>query len=84
MKSTMFKRGALVKFWQEHPDEPMSTTTNELSEKAYRQLRGQTLPHVIRTEEEYQRLTNELAGLDDRENPSPGRKRTCRTVDLVN
>jgi hypothetical protein len=44
----------------------MSTTTIELNEKAYRQLLGRTLPHVIRTEEEYERLTNELVRLDER------------------
>ncbi len=49
----------------------MSTTTIELNEKTYRQLLGQTLPHVIRTEQEYERLTKELVCLDDRENPSP-------------
>jgi len=34
----------------------MSTTTIELNEKTYRQLLGRTLPHVIRTEEECERL----------------------------
>jgi len=46
--------------------ETMSTTTMELNEKAYRQLLGRTLPHVIRTEEEYERLTNELVRFDER------------------
>lgn len=49
----------------------MSSTTIELNEKAYRQLLGRTLSHVIRTEEEYERLTSELVRLDERENPSP-------------
>lgn len=48
----------------------MSTTTIELNEKTYRQLLGRTLPHVIRTEEEYERLTNELMRLDEREDLS--------------
>jgi HTH-type transcriptional regulator/antitoxin HigA len=44
----------------------MSTTTIELNEKTYGQLLGRTLPHVIRTEEECERLTNELMRLDER------------------
>ena len=49
----------------------MSTTTIDLNEKAYRQLLGRTLPHVIRTDEECERLTNELERLDERERLSP-------------
>jgi len=48
----------------------MSTTTIELNEKTYGQLLGRTLPHVIRTEEECERLTNELMRLDEREDLS--------------
>jgi HTH-type transcriptional regulator/antitoxin HigA len=49
----------------------MSTTTVDLNEKAYRQLLGRTLPHVIRTDEECERLTNELERLDERGRLSP-------------
>jgi HTH-type transcriptional regulator/antitoxin HigA len=42
-----------------------------LNEKAYRQLLGLTLPHVIHTEEECDRLTKELERLDERVNLSP-------------
>jgi HTH-type transcriptional regulator / antitoxin HigA len=49
----------------------MSTTTIDLNEKAYRQLLGRTLPHVIRTDEECERLTNELERLDERGRLSP-------------
>ena len=49
----------------------MSTTTIDLNEKAYRQLLGRILPHVIRTDEECERLTNELERLDERERLSP-------------
>lgn len=49
----------------------MSTTTTDLNEKAYRQLLGRALPHVIRTDEECARLTNELERLDERERMSP-------------
>ena len=48
----------------------MSTTTIDLNEKTYGQLLRRTLPHVIRTEEEHERLANELLRLDERENPS--------------
>ena len=61
----------------------MSTTTIELNEKTYRQLLGQTLPHVIRTEEEYERLTNELVRLDDRKNPSPEERELAELLTLL-
>jgi HTH-type transcriptional regulator/antitoxin HigA len=48
----------------------MGTTTIDLDEKTYGQLLRRTLPHVIRTEEEHERLANELLRLDERENPS--------------
>jgi|SRR5580658_4690816 HTH-type transcriptional regulator / antitoxin HigA len=48
----------------------MSTTTIDLDEKSYGQLLRRTLPHVIRTEEEHERLANELLRLDERETPS--------------
>lgn len=49
----------------------MSTTTIDLNEKTYWQLLGRTLPHVIHTDEECERLTNELERLDERERLSP-------------
>jgi HTH-type transcriptional regulator / antitoxin HigA len=49
----------------------MSTTTIHLNEKAYRQLLGRTLPHVIHTDEECDRLTRELERLDELVNLSP-------------
>jgi HTH-type transcriptional regulator / antitoxin HigA len=45
----------------------MSTTTVEFDQKTYGQLLQRTLPQVIRTEEEYNRLTDELLRLDERE-----------------
>jgi HTH-type transcriptional regulator/antitoxin HigA len=44
----------------------MSTTTIELDEKAYGQLLRRALPHVIRSDKEHERLTNELMRLDER------------------
>ena len=52
----------------------MSATTINLDEKTYGQLLGRTLPHVIHTDEECERLTNELLRLDERENPWPEEK----------
>jgi HTH-type transcriptional regulator / antitoxin HigA len=49
----------------------MSTTTIDLDEKTYGKLLGRTLPHVIHTDEERERLTNELLRLDEREDLSP-------------
>jgi len=49
----------------------MTTTTIELDEKVYGRLLLRTLPHVIRTDEEHERLANELLRLDETENPTP-------------
>jgi hypothetical protein len=64
----------------------MSTTTIDLDEKTYRQLLGRTLPHVIHTDKESERLTNELLRLDERESPSPEEKELAEllTVPLTN
>jgi len=43
----------------------MTATTIELNEKVYGQLLRRTLPHVIRTDEDHERLTNELMRLDE-------------------
>jgi len=49
----------------------MSTTTIDLDEKTYGKLLGRTLPHALHTDEECERLTNELMRLDEREELSP-------------
>ena len=49
----------------------MSTTTIDLDEKSYGQLLRRALPHVIRTDQELDRLTEELQRLDERENATP-------------
>src|SRR5216684_935219 len=51
--------------------ETMSTTTIDLDEKTYGKLLGRTLPHALHTDEECERLTNELMRLDEREELSP-------------
>jgi len=49
----------------------MSTTTVDLDEKTYGQLLRRALPHVIRTEAEHARFTDELLRLDEREDLTP-------------
>jgi HTH-type transcriptional regulator/antitoxin HigA len=61
----------------------MSTTTIDLNEKTYRQLLGRALPHVIHTEEECERLTNELLRLDNREHPSIEEKKLAELLTVL-
>jgi HTH-type transcriptional regulator / antitoxin HigA len=61
----------------------MSTTTIDLNEKTYRQLLGRALPHVIHTDEECERLTQELARLDERENPSPEERELAELLTVL-
>lgn len=49
----------------------MSAITTNLDEKTYGQLLRRTLPHVIRTDEELARLTDELVALDERHDLTP-------------
>jgi HTH-type transcriptional regulator/antitoxin HigA len=52
----------------------MSTLTAQLDEKTYGQLLRRTLPHVIHSDEECARLTNELLHLDERDDLTPEEK----------
>jgi len=61
----------------------MSTTTINLDEKTYRQLLGRALPHVIHSDEECERLTNELLRLDEREDPSPEEKELAELLTVL-
>jgi len=61
----------------------MSTTTIELDEKAYGELLGRTLPHVIRTDDECERLTRELMQIDERERPSPEEKELAELLTVL-
>ena len=61
----------------------MSTTTIDLNEKTYRQLLGRALPHVIHTDEECERLTNELLRLDNREHPSIEEKELAELLTVL-
>jgi len=61
----------------------MSTMTIELDEKTYRELLGRTLPHVIHTDEECERLTKELMRLDERENLSAEEKELAELLTVL-
>jgi HTH-type transcriptional regulator/antitoxin HigA len=61
----------------------MSTTTIDLNEKTYGQLLRRTLPHVIHTDEECDRLTAELLRLDERDDPSPEEKELAELLTVL-
>ena len=61
----------------------MSTTTVDLDEKTYGQLLGRTLPHVIHTDEECERLTTELLRLDEREDVTPEEKELAELLTVL-
>jgi HTH-type transcriptional regulator / antitoxin HigA len=61
----------------------MSTMTTELDEKTYGQLLGRTLPHVIHTDEECERLTKELMRLDEREDLSAEEKELAELLTVL-
>jgi HTH-type transcriptional regulator/antitoxin HigA len=61
----------------------MSTMTIELDEKTYRELLGRTLPHVIHTDEECERLTKELTRLDEREGLSAEEKELAELLTVL-
>jgi len=61
----------------------MTTTTIELDEKVYGQLLRRTLPHVIRTDEDHERLTNELIRLDEREDLTPEERELAELLTVL-
>lgn len=61
----------------------MTSTTIELNEKAYGQLLRRTLPHVIRTDEEHGRLTNELMRLDEQEDLTPEERELAELLTVL-
>lgn len=61
----------------------MSTTTVDIDERSYGQLLRRTLPHVIRTDEELARLTDELSRLDERENPTPEERELAELLTVL-
>jgi HTH-type transcriptional regulator/antitoxin HigA len=63
--------------------EDMSATTIELDPKTYGQLLTRTLPHIIRNEEEYERLAGELLRLDERELSTPEEKALAELLTVL-
>jgi HTH-type transcriptional regulator / antitoxin HigA len=63
--------------------EAMTTTTIDLDEKTYGRLLGRTLPHVIHTDEECERFTNELMRLDEREDLSTEEKELAELLTVL-
>jgi HTH-type transcriptional regulator / antitoxin HigA len=63
--------------------ENVSTTTIDLDEKSYGQLLRRTLPHVIRTHEEYQRLSSELLSLDEQEDSTPEQQELAELLTVL-
>ncbi|HLK03582.1 MAG TPA: hypothetical protein VKT53_04010 [Candidatus Acidoferrum sp.] len=61
----------------------MSTTTIDLDEKSYGQLLRRALPHVIRSDRELARLTDELLRLDEREDPTPEEKELAELLTVL-
>ncbi len=61
----------------------MSTITPELDQKAYGQLLRRTLPHIIRTDDECERLTSELLRLNELETPSPEEKELAELLTVL-
>lgn len=61
----------------------MSTRTLDLDERNYGRLLRRTLPHVIRTERDAERLTGELMRLDDLEDPTPEEKELAELLTVL-
>ena len=61
----------------------MSTLTIELDEKMYGQLLRRTLPRVIHTDEECDRLTSELLRLDEPEDLTPEEKEIAELLTVL-
>jgi HTH-type transcriptional regulator / antitoxin HigA len=61
----------------------MSTITIELDEKTYGQLLRRTLPHVIHNDSEYERLTAELARLDEMDSLTPEEKELAELLTVL-
>ena len=59
------------------------TIALNFNEKAYGQLLRRTLPHVIHSAEEYERLTAELMELDERTNLSPEKKELAELLAML-
>ena len=61
----------------------MTTTATQIDEKSYGQLLRRTLPHVIHSDDEHQRLTNELMRLDEAEDPTREEKELAELLTVL-
>jgi HTH-type transcriptional regulator/antitoxin HigA len=61
----------------------MSTNAVNVDERTYGRLLGQTLPRVIRSDEECERLTKELLRLDERKGPSVEEKELAELLTVL-
>lgn len=61
----------------------MSSTILNVDERTYGRLLIRTLPRVIRSNEEYERLTNELMRLDERDDLTPEEKELAELLTLL-
>jgi hypothetical protein len=61
----------------------MTTLAFHINEKTYAQLLRRTLPHVIDSADEYERLTAELMELDECANPSPEEKELAELLTML-
>jgi HTH-type transcriptional regulator/antitoxin HigA len=61
----------------------MNMRTFEIDEKNYGRLLQRTLPHVVRTDEECERLTDELMRLDELDGPSAAEKELAELLTVL-
>lgn len=61
----------------------MATFSRRVDEKSYAQLLGRTMPHVIRTGDELERLTSELMRLDELEAASREEKEVAELLTVL-
>jgi HTH-type transcriptional regulator / antitoxin HigA len=61
----------------------MTTATVELNERVYGRLLGRARPQVIRSEEEYERLTEELMKVDDKGDASREEQELAELLTLL-
>jgi HTH-type transcriptional regulator/antitoxin HigA len=61
----------------------MSSTIINVDEKTYGRLLTRTLPRVIRSDEEYERITNELMLIDGRDDLTPEERELAELLTLL-
>jgi HTH-type transcriptional regulator / antitoxin HigA len=61
----------------------MPIVATKFDETTYAQLLGRTMPHVIRTDEELERLSHELVRFDELDSPSREEKEMAELLTLL-